>query len=335
MERPAGKDEVGAAEDFRSVPVSEPDAGEVDDRRIRRIRVAPSRSEKPAYHLLDAPSQALYFGRVVREPFAPAAHAANLTRLAMIITCPSCTTRFQIGDNALGPAGRRVRCAKCGESWWQEPVAAEPEPQPEQVPVEAEPDAPSIPRNPTVDEPPVEPDHRVDWPEIRSDPPFWELSDRGIKAGWGLLLALLVLLLAGGWLWHDKVTAAWPKSARLFALFGIEADRPSPAFDLRETRATWEEGGSVLVVQGRIVNASPLDKPFPEVRLILRDAEGRDTGATPMRPEGGPPGPEQLAAGEDLVLKGEMVGVPESAVEAAVFVARVPDPAQPGELTPH
>lgn len=255
----------------------------------------------------------------------------------MIITCPSCTTRFQIGDNALGPAGRRVRCAKCGENWWQDPVAAEPE----AAPVEAEPEAPSIPQTPGDIDAAIkpdrggEPDHRVDWPEIRSDPPFWEISARGIKVGWALLGVLIVTIAAGGWLWHDRVAAAWPKSARLFALFGIEAKTAPPVFDMRETRASWEEGGSVLLVEGRIVNASAAERPFPEVRLILRDADGRDIGAAPMRPEGGPPGPERLGSNEDVRLRGEMIGVPESAVEAAIFVTPPNDHTQPARLTPH
>ena len=37
----------------------------------------------------------------------------------MIIGCPSCTARFRIGPQALGPAGRDVRCAKCGHRWHQ------------------------------------------------------------------------------------------------------------------------------------------------------------------------------------------------------------------------
>lgn len=39
----------------------------------------------------------------------------------MIITCPSCSTRYPVDASSFAPAGRKVRCAKCGHSWHQAP----------------------------------------------------------------------------------------------------------------------------------------------------------------------------------------------------------------------
>ncbi len=45
----------------------------------------------------------------------------------MIIACPSCQTRFNLDPAKLLPAGRNVRCAKCGHRWRQMPEGmAEP-----------------------------------------------------------------------------------------------------------------------------------------------------------------------------------------------------------------
>ncbi|HLJ63127.1 MAG TPA: zinc-ribbon domain-containing protein, partial [Stellaceae bacterium] len=41
----------------------------------------------------------------------------------MILTCPHCSTRYQIDPNLLGAGGRAVRCASCGHTWHQAPLA--------------------------------------------------------------------------------------------------------------------------------------------------------------------------------------------------------------------
>jgi predicted Zn finger-like uncharacterized protein len=54
----------------------------------------------------------------------------------MILTCPACSARFKVPDNAIGPGGRRVKCSKCAHQWHCMPEvqlveAALPPPEPE------------------------------------------------------------------------------------------------------------------------------------------------------------------------------------------------------------
>ena len=39
----------------------------------------------------------------------------------MILECPECGTKYTVGDSAIKPGGRTVRCAKCGGRWHVEP----------------------------------------------------------------------------------------------------------------------------------------------------------------------------------------------------------------------
>ena len=45
----------------------------------------------------------------------------------MILTCPSCGTRYVVKDGAIPPDGRQVRCASCKHSWHQDPASHEPQ----------------------------------------------------------------------------------------------------------------------------------------------------------------------------------------------------------------
>lgn len=35
----------------------------------------------------------------------------------MILTCPRCAARYVVGEDQVGPQGRKVKCPDCGEVW--------------------------------------------------------------------------------------------------------------------------------------------------------------------------------------------------------------------------
>ena len=56
------------------------------------------------------------------KPFETLAEGATES---VIITCPSCQTRFNLDAAKLQPVGRHVRCAKCSHRWLQMPEGME------------------------------------------------------------------------------------------------------------------------------------------------------------------------------------------------------------------
>lgn len=52
----------------------------------------------------------------------------------MRITCPECTSGFDVPDNAIPEKGRKLKCSQCQHKWHQTPVAAEPEAAPKPAP---------------------------------------------------------------------------------------------------------------------------------------------------------------------------------------------------------
>src|SRR5579862_9013106 len=61
---------------------------------------------------------------------APASYFREIfhNRPGMILTCPSCGTRYSVDGAKFPSQGRTVRCAKCGHSWHQAPeTESEPE----------------------------------------------------------------------------------------------------------------------------------------------------------------------------------------------------------------
>ena len=56
----------------------------------------------------------------------------------MFVSCPECSTKFVVADEAIGEAGRKLRCGSCKHVWHQEPLSEEDKKEVEEVKKEQE-----------------------------------------------------------------------------------------------------------------------------------------------------------------------------------------------------
>jgi predicted Zn finger-like uncharacterized protein len=131
----------------------------------------------------------------------------------MRITCPSCSAGYEVPDSLM-PAGRIVRCARCGSEWT--PVA---------VPAAAEADARMVEQAfPAAGEPATWSVARQSAMDRLSANPARTPSRLPLRLAWAASVLVLVVVVWAAFAWRADIAAAWPPSGRVYALFGLQAD---------------------------------------------------------------------------------------------------------------
>jgi predicted Zn finger-like uncharacterized protein len=199
----------------------------------------------------------------------------------MILTCPSCDTRYAVDGAKFPAAGRTVRCAKCGHSWHQAAEAPEPVVEPElvapfEVEVAAAPAAVDIP----ADDPyPVNPSPtRAYAPAPQAPAPKQPIGPKlAVIAGWVGLIVVVLLIAVSAVRYRQDIAVIWPQSAGVYSSLGLPVN--ASGIDFRQVRYERqnEDGQIVLAVSGMIVNAGTRELPVPQtVRVTLSDADKRE-----------------------------------------------------------
>jgi len=175
----------------------------------------------------------------------------------MILSCPSCGTRYLVDPAVLGLNGRTVRCAKCAHTWRQEP----PVDMPKRVDVLPPLGAPE----------PI--------PAGSNLPVLFERRRRADRIGW-LSLALAVMVLVVGVLAaREPIVNAWPASARLYRAVGFEtAESGAAGLRIRNVaREMIEESGvRIMVITGEVENLTGDALKVPAIRVGLIDSNEQE-----------------------------------------------------------
>jgi len=183
----------------------------------------------------------------------------------MILTCPKCESRFNLLAETLAPEGKRVKCSKCSETWFQLP-------DPDELLAEIERDA-------AEDIPPLEdiPDAVKPIPEGSSVPALSDDSPAPKKEAINkpilLLSSLLFFLLLTMPIiaFKSPIMKAWPESIAFYKILGMANEIPGDGIVFDQMRAETKDG--MFPLSGQVINLTSKDSALPLIEVTLKDAQ--------------------------------------------------------------
>ncbi|WP_420725550.1 MJ0042-type zinc finger domain-containing protein [Hwanghaeella sp. LZ110] len=233
----------------------------------------------------------------------------------MILTCPNCSTKFRVKDDAIGPTGRKVKCRNCANVWHAMPEGMEePAPAPSSTPPSSQRPAPTPVEQPEfvapadrMEEdfapPPAaaaplrspapnsmsandmnSPPDGMDPPPIAPDGDFVlrqrqpKVEKKSPVMAWVILLILLIATGAVGFFFRDGIVAAYPPIARVYSWVGLDANLLINGLipEADDAKAIQTEDGIRLVFTGKITSKLSERVDIPLLRGSLVDTNQQE-----------------------------------------------------------
>ncbi len=282
----------------------------------------------------------------------------------MIISCPHCQTKYQVAFDAIGSAGRKVKCAHCRQAWDQVPVNEAPA-IPEGIKLtdlaedlfdEAMAEAAKMrSRRKTtalveaIAEPvaPVMPDESVGETtvDLTMPPPNAaelkqrqaEFSRRQSALSSRLPLArvrrgarmtsvlLLCAVLCTGYFARVQLVERYPELAGLYSSIGLGVNTVGLEFTKLQTLRSLSQGKDVLSVSAQIVGIGRKPVPVPPVVVSLLDSSGRAIYEWSVNPR-----VPDLMAGETATFDTRLTLPPADAQRVRLSFASTGSAVRPG-----
>ena len=191
----------------------------------------------------------------------------------MILTCPECATRYFVGDDQVGPEGRTVRCASCGNRWT---AHAEPDldlfVDPEQGAISKAPELAPVADMP-VSELPGDELPKVFRAKAETTRRVREARATGVIWGGMTVFVSATLLLA--LVFKADVARLWPRSASAFAAAGQPVNRIGLVPEKITFVPTLQNGHAALAVRGQLRNVTSQDVVSPPLQISLLNRQGK------------------------------------------------------------
>ena len=203
----------------------------------------------------------------------------------MFVRCSACTTRYRIDPAALGYAGRKLRCTRCGHVWLELPAAAgshEPDP--------------------------------------LAAPAARQSGGWSGGVGWFAAGFIVAAVLAGLALARNMIVDTWPGTVRYYDAVGLTITVPH-ADGLRiagiESERVQQGESTVLLVRGTIENTIGHSRTVPALQAVLADEAGTELHRWRVAAVS-----SVLEDGQSTTFESWLAGPPEGAARVSVdFVA--------------
>jgi predicted Zn finger-like uncharacterized protein len=189
----------------------------------------------------------------------------------MILTCPACSTRYEVDSAKFPPQGRNVRCQRCGEVWHASGLELPPEPAPPEPQYEPEPPREEYYAQPRDPEPHYAPEeNQYEQPATETPARPWPRRI-ALVAGWIGLAAVVLTIGIVGSVYRQQVVEMWPKTASLYSSLGVKVNGTGLNIGDLKQLETPQDGQRVLTVTGVLTNVTNRELPVPQIRVGLVD----------------------------------------------------------------
>lgn len=240
----------------------------------------------------------------------------------MIVSCPSCGTRFDVNALDLGARGRKVRCVRCAQIWHQEPDLETSRffgtPDEDGLYASQEPPAPLpnfMMESSAVAAPPADED--LDFAFVRRPPPAPAKSHRDVVklASIAAVFVAVVIVAVVAYLGRESIVARWPLLAPAYAALGLQAEPLGAGLELRGINSALipNAGKLSLVVAGEVANVSTVPRSVPPLTIHLRDGTNKVLSSWTIAPR-----PGKLLPGASMPFQTSMASPPATASSAVV-----------------
>lgn len=229
----------------------------------------------------------------------------------MIVTCPSCDTRYRVDTDAIAVRKGRVRCAACGHGWKVDEEALTLD-EPARPTLRKEPAPADTAPKPAGGFEAVKPHEVV---RKRAETRRHRSRQTVEGAGWAVVAASCVLMLGAAWLFRVDIVDAFPRTASAYAAVGVPVNPHGlEVRDLRATPSEDEAGG--LVIEGLVVNTTGRDRPTHPMRAIITGQDGEVLVEWVVMLDS-----LSLPAGGEEAFRSVLADPPEGAAELEVIFA--------------